>query len=172
MRVERFQLIHRGFEAIVDYLADDYELGRRIAERGLKVVLSKSVVETFLPAYGLSGFLSHQLRWARTIRASRPGGYAGLLFTYTLPWAALCLLLAGGATWAWGLFAVAVMLRMTMTWASGVSVLKDREAVHWLWLLPLRDFVAPCIWIAGMFGSKIVWRGQEFELESGKLKRT
>ena len=160
-----------GFEALVDYLADDYELGKRIAERGLKVVLSNSVVETFLPSYGLSGFFSHQLRWARTIRASRPGGYAGLLLTYTLPWAALCLALARGATWAWALFAIAVSLRITMAWASAVSVLKDEEAIRYLWLLPLRDFLAPLIWIAGMFGRKVVWRGQEFELENGKLKR-
>ena len=161
-----------GFEAIVDYLADDYELGKRIAERGLRIVLSKSVVGTFLPAYGLAGFFSHQLRWARTIRASRPGGYAGLLLTYTLPWATLCLLLAHGATWAWALLAVALMLRMTMAWASAVSVLKDEEAMRWLWLLPLRDFLAPVVWVAGMFGRRIVWRGQEFELENGKLKRT
>jgi ceramide glucosyltransferase len=160
-----------GFEAIVDYLADDYELGKRIAERGLKVTLSNSVVETFLPAYGLSGFFSHQLRWARTIRASRPGGYAGLLLTYTLPWAALCLLLARGATWAWALFAIAVLLRITMAWASAVSVLKDEDAMRSLGLLPLRDFLAPLVWLAGMFGRKIVWRGEEFELDNGKLKR-
>jgi ceramide glucosyltransferase len=160
-----------GFEAIVDYLADDYELGKRIAEQGLKVVLSNSVVETFLPAYGFSGFFSHQLRWARTIRVSRPGGYAGLLLTYTLPWATLCLLLAHGATWAWGLLATALLLRITMAWASAISVLKDEEAVRWLWLLPLRDFLAPLVWIAGMFGRKIVWRGEEFELENRKLKR-
>ena len=160
-----------GFESIVDYLADDYEMGKRIAERGLKIVLSDSVVETFLPAYGLAGFFSHQLRWARTIRASRPGGYAGLLLTYTLPWAALCLLIARGAIWAWTLFALAVLLRMIMAWASAVSVLKDEDAIRSLWLLPLRDFLAPLIWIAGMFGRKVVWRGQEFELENGKLKR-
>ena len=160
-----------GFEAIVDYLADDYELGKRIAERGLKVTLSRSIVETFLPAYGFSGFFSHQLRWARTIRASRPGGYAGLLLTYTLPWAALCLLLARGATWAWGLFAAAALLRMTMAVVTAISVLKDGDAMRSLWLLPLRDFLAPLIWLAGMFGRKIVWRGEEFELDKGKLRR-
>jgi ceramide glucosyltransferase len=160
-----------GFDAIVDYLADDYELGKRIAERGLKIVLSNSVVETFLPAYRLAGFFSHQLRWARTIRVSRPGGYAGLLVTYTLPWAALCLLIARGAIWAWALFAIAVMLRITMAWASADSVLNDREAMRGLWLLPLRDCLAPFVWIAGLFGSKIIWRGQKFELENGKLKR-
>ena len=161
-----------GFESIVDYLADDYELGKRIAERGLKVVLSSSVVETFLPAYGLAGFFSHQLRWARTIRASRPGGYAGLLLTYTLPWATACLLLARGAAWAWALFVVAVLVRLTMAWMSAVTVLKDKAAIRCLWLLPLRDFLAPLVWIMGMFGRKIVWRGQKFELENGKLKRS
>jgi ceramide glucosyltransferase len=160
-----------GFESIVDYLADDYELGKRIAERGSKVVLSKCVVDTFLPGYGFSGFFSHQLRWARTIRASRPGGYGGLLFTYTLPWATLCLVLARGTTWAWALLTVAVLLRITTAWASAVSVLKDEHAMRSLWLLTLRDFLAPFVWIAGMFGSKILWRGQEFELENGKLKR-
>jgi hypothetical protein len=94
-----------------------------------------------------------------------------LLLTYTLPWAALCLLLARGATWAWALFAVAVMLRMSAAWAAA-SVLKDREAIRSFWLLPLRDFLAAFVWLTGMFGSKIVWRGQEFELENGKLKRT
>ncbi len=161
-----------GFEAIVDYLADDYELGKRIADRGIKVTLSRSVVETFLPAYGLSGFFSHQLRWARTIRASRPGGYAGLLLTYTVPWAALCLVLARGARWAWILFAAAVLMRTTMALLSGVSVLRDREVGRSLWLLPVRDFLAPVVWLAGMFGRKIVWRGEEFELQDGKLKRT
>jgi ceramide glucosyltransferase len=160
-----------GFEALVDYLADDYELGKRISERGLNVVLSNSVAETFLPAYGLFGFFSHQLRWARTIRASRAGGYAGLLLTYTLAWATLTLAVARGSTWAWALFAIALLLRITMSWASVVSVLKDKAAIRYLWLLPLRDYLAPLIWIAGMFGRKVVWRGQEFELENGKLTR-
>src|SRR5205085_11192397 len=57
-----------GFESLVDYLADDYEVGRRIAELGLKIELSESVVETHLPQYTFREFLQHQLRWARTIR--------------------------------------------------------------------------------------------------------
>ncbi len=76
-----------GFKSIVDYLADDYELGKRIAGLGLKVVLSDVVVETFLPAYDLAGFLSHQLRWARGVRDSRAGGYFGLVSTFGLMWA-------------------------------------------------------------------------------------
>ena len=47
-----------GFESFADYLADDYELGRRIAGLGLRVELSKEIVETFLPAYSFVGFFS------------------------------------------------------------------------------------------------------------------
>jgi ceramide glucosyltransferase len=60
---------------------------------------------------------------------------------------------------------------MIMAWASAVSVLKDEDAIRSLWLLPLRDFLAPVIWIGGWLGRKIVWRGEEFELQNGKLRR-
>jgi ceramide glucosyltransferase len=160
-----------GFEAIADYLADDYELGKRIRGRGLKVELSTALVETFLPAYGFAGFFAHQLRWARTIRASRPGGYMGLLVTYTLPWAILSLVLAGGAAWAWYLLAAGVSLRVAAALVSALAVVGDREALRSLFLLPLRDLVAPFIWAAGLFGQKVVWRGEKFDLAGGKLKR-
>src|SRR5437870_6377925 len=74
-----------GFEAFVDYLADDYEIGRRIADRGLKVELSEVVVETFIPFYALRQFVDHQLRWDRTVRDSRRWGYFGLVVTFGLP---------------------------------------------------------------------------------------
>lgn len=159
-----------GFEVLADYLADDYELGKRIADRKLKVSLSSSIVETFLPAYGFSGFFSHQLRWAGTIRVSRPGGYAGLLLTHTLPWAILCLGLARGAAWAWGLLGVATILRAATALIAGMFVLRDYETVRSLWLLPIRDLLAPLVWVGGIFVRKIVWRGETFTLHSGKLK--
>ena len=158
-----------GFEAIVDYLADDYELGRRIADRGLRVELSECVVETHLPAYDFSEFFSHQLRWARTIRASRLLGYLGLVVTFTLPWAAATPLLAAGATWAWELTAAAVLVRGAMALVFGRFVLRDQHSLRALWLLPLRDFLAPVIWLGGLFGRKILWRGESFVLKKGKL---
>jgi len=161
-----------GFEAIVDYLADDYELGSRIAARSLKVKLSESVVETYLPAYNMAGFFSHQLRWARTIRASRAGGYAGLLFTFTLPWAVLTFILARGASWAWGLLVAALAARVAMALVTSQLVLCDRGFLRWFWLLPFRDFLAVVIWLGGLVGRKIVWRGEAFDLKNGKLTRS
>ncbi len=160
-----------GFEVIADYLADDYELGQRITKKNLKVVLAHAIVDSFLPAYGFSEFFSHQLRWARTIRASRPGGYAGLLLTFTLPWALLNLVLTRGAEWAVTLFGVALLIRIVMASTVGKLVLNDREIFRSLWLLPIRDLLALVLWMGGLAGGKIVWRGETFHLRDGKLQR-
>src|SRR6059036_1629269 len=64
-----------GLASIADYLADDYELGRRVSSAGLRVELADCIVEHYLPQDSWSGFFQHQLRWARTLRSCRPEGY-------------------------------------------------------------------------------------------------
>jgi ceramide glucosyltransferase len=161
-----------GFEALLDYLADDYELGRRIASTGKKVELSVATVTTFLPAYTLREFFRHQLRWSRTIRAARRWGYAGLLFTFGLAWALGTLLVAQGAAWAWILLALTVAARLAVGLVAAVFVLEDRQALHHIFLLLLRDLIAPLIWAAGFMGNRIHWRGDIFDLKDGRLTRS
>ena len=160
-----------GFEAFVDYLADDYEMGRRISERGLKVKLSEVVVETYLPPYTLREFGDHQLRWGRTVRDSRRWGYLGLAFTFGFPWALLALLLSRGAPWAWALLAIALGLRFAVALLVGRSILRDRELIPLLPLLPIRDLIAMLLWIASLAGETVVWRGDSFRLKNGRLTR-
>src|SRR5256885_2083401 len=88
-----------GFGAIVDYLADDFELGYRISAAGYKVVLTSEVVDTFLPPYNLKTFFQHQLRWSRSTRDSRKLGFAGIGLTFGLPWAILTVCASRGAAW-------------------------------------------------------------------------
>jgi ceramide glucosyltransferase len=160
-----------GFEAIADYLADDYQLGSRITVLGLKVKLSEVVVETFLPRYTLSSFVAHQLRWARTVRDSRFWGYLGLGLTFGLPWAALAWILAKGAGWAWALLALAAATRIAAAVMVGRVVLRDRQVLPSLALIPLRDAVALLVWIVSFAGHEVVWRGDHFRLENGKLAK-
>jgi ceramide glucosyltransferase len=179
-----------GFEVLLDCLADDYELGRRIASMGRKVELSAAVVSTFLPAYTLGQFLRHQLRWSRTIRDARRWGYAGLLFTFGLPWALVTLLAARGAAWAWALLAITFVARFAVAFVAAEMVLNsmldstlhrtlnDRrtfrsEMLSTLFLLPLRDLIiAPFVWAASFMGNRIHWRGDVFDLKDGRLTRT
>jgi ceramide glucosyltransferase len=160
-----------GFKSIVDFLADDYELGRRIAGLGLEVVLSEVVVETHLPAYDLRGFLEHQLRWARGVRDSRAGGYIGLVSTYGLMWGLFAVIAAGGAPWSWAVLGVTTLLRLAVALAVGGAVLEDRRLFGSLWLLPVRDLVAVLVWIASFAGHTVTWRGDRFELRKGRLIR-
>jgi ceramide glucosyltransferase len=158
-----------GFEILLDYLADDYELGRRIASTGKKVELSAATVVTFLPAYTLRQFFRHQLRWSRTIRDARRWGYAGLIFTFGLPWALLTLLAARGAGWAWALLAMTVAVRMAVGFVSAIVVLNDDQLFRHIFLLPLRDLIAPLVWAAGFMGNRVHWRGDVFDLKDGRL---
>jgi ceramide glucosyltransferase len=159
-----------GFEPLLDYLADDYELGSRVAASGLKVHLADVVVETNLPNYSFGAFLTHQLRWGRTMRNARPWGYSGVLFTQGIPWALAALLASGGAGWAWTLFGFVALLRLVVADQVGRGVLGDRSVWPSIWLLPLRDFIALGVWVGSYTGRRVRWRNEEFILEKGRLR--
>lgn len=160
-----------GFAALKDHLADDYELGARVAAAGYGLVLSGEVVETSVPGYGWRGFFDHQLRWLRTVRDARPWGYAGLVFTHGLMWAALNVVASGVSPMSLWLVGMSFFLRLALAMTVGAEVLGDRQVLPWLWLLPLRDAVAMGLWVAGFAGNTIVWRGERFTVKQGKLSK-
>jgi ceramide glucosyltransferase len=161
-----------GFEAIVDQLADDYELGERIFKAGYRIVLSAEVVETSVPAYGWTGFYDHQLRWLRTVRDTRPGGYAGLIFTQGLSLALLNVVASGASPMSLWLLALCFFLRISLAMMVGAAVLGDHQLLPALWLLPFRDLVGTGLWIGGFASNTVVWRGERFEVRKGKLHRS
>jgi ceramide glucosyltransferase len=158
-----------GIETLVDHLADDYELGARIYKAGFGIVLSHEVVETSVPDYSRRGFFDHQVRWYRTVRDARPGGYVGLVFTLGLGWALLNVVASGVSLWSLWLLAMSFFLRLALAMAVATNVLGDHEVLPNLWLLPLRDVIAMGTWVAGFAGHTIVWRGERFEVKDGKL---
>ncbi len=158
-----------GLLALVDQLADDYEMGARVERVGYRVALSTEVVETSVPAYGWRGFIDHQLRWLRTVRDARPAGYVGLLFTHGLVWALFNVVASGLSPVSLWLLGLSFFLRLAQAMTVGAEVLGDHEVLPNLWLLPLRDAVAMGLWVAGFAGDTIVWRGERFALKRGRL---
>jgi ceramide glucosyltransferase len=158
-----------GLMPLVDHLADDYELGARVAQAGYRVEVSAEVVETSVPAYGWRGFFDHQLRWLRTVRSARPGGYFGLIVTHGLGWALLNVLASGLSPVSLWLLGLSFFLRLAQAMTVGAAVLGDHEVLANLWLLPVRDAIAMGLWVAGFAGDTIVWRGERFALKDGKL---
>jgi len=158
-----------GFEALVDSLADDYQLGLNISNAGYAVVLSREIVDTSVPAYSLTGFFSHQLRWARAVRDSRKLGYLGLIFTYGVPLAVFNCIASAFTLPSLALLSLTLAARLTVALTIGVGVLRDRQVIRDLWLLPLRDFCALWVWAWSFAANTVTWRGEEFLLKDGKL---
>ncbi len=159
-----------GFNAIANYLGDDFRLGNLPAQAGHQVILSDYVVDHTLDTKTFAEFLTHQTRWLRGNRFVRPWGYTGLIFTYGIANSLFLLLVTSGATFAWIIFVTTVVARMTMAWKIGVHDLEDEIAKRCFWLIPLRDLVSFGLWCNGFMGNTVMWRGKRFKLaKSGRL---
>jgi ceramide glucosyltransferase len=155
-----------GFASMGDLLADDYELGRRVVRAGYRIAFARTIVETDLGGETWGDTWLHQLRWARTIRVSRPGGYAGSGIMHVTVWSLLAL-----AVGAWPVAAAAIAIRVVAGVAIGAGVLGDTGVMRQFYLIPLRDCWGFAVWAAGLFGSTVVWRGQRLRLTGdGKIR--
>jgi len=150
-----------GFDAVKDYLAEDFVMGKLAAERGDGVILSSYVIEHRIGAQRLGANMKHRLRWNRSTRRSRPWGYLGQIFTNPLPLALLLWMLE--PEW-WPLAAAALVCRTAAAWAAAGLALRDRLTGRFWWLLPVQDVVAFLMWIGGFFGNTILWRGRRYNL--------
>jgi ceramide glucosyltransferase len=161
-----------GFQSFADYLADDYELGHRIAARGHRVEMISHTVQTHYPVEIFSEFFAHQLRWSLAFRASSPAGYLGMTFMQGLPWAvagALYACATGNTLLSASYVAAYFALRFAMGWEVGVRGFKDPLVRRKWWLIPLRDLAWFVVWLAGFFRNRLRWRGTAFHLRGGRL---
>ena len=150
-----------GFDAVKEFLAEDFVMGKLAAEKGHGVILSSYVIEHRIGAQSLAANLKHRLRWNRSTRRSRPAGYTGQLFTIPLPLAVI--LWVTQPAW-WGLAVTVILLRAVAGWATAGLVLRDPLTARLFWLVPVQDFLSLLMWVGGFFGNTIVWRGRKYYL--------
>jgi ceramide glucosyltransferase len=154
-----------GFEGIVNYHSDDFELGNRIAAHGFRIELMRETVSMVFPRETMGEYLQHELRWAIGLRNVRPAGYIGLLLTFGLPWAVLAAAIAPSPGIAAAYLLAYLVLRLALTWTVGVWGLGDSVTRRSFWLVPLRDALNFAVWVAGFFSNKIRWRGLEYRVK-------
>ncbi|MEN6602513.1 MAG: bacteriohopanetetrol glucosamine biosynthesis glycosyltransferase HpnI [Bryobacteraceae bacterium] len=150
-----------GLESLKDYLAEDFVMGQRLAEKGFGVGLSWTVVEHRIGTQGFRANAAHRLRWSRSTRRSRPYGYIGQVFTNPLPIALL--LVALKPAW-WPVLLVIAGLRVAAAHATACCVLHDPLTIGRWWLVPLQDMASFMFWALGFFGNTIQWRGRKYYL--------
>ncbi len=157
-----------GFQALANYLADDYMLGKFVWESGCRIALVPHVVANVMHETSWFAAYQHELRWARTIRSVQPVGYGLSAVTETVPMSFLA------ATAAW-------MAALPMLWiagpvalALGMRILLHYAVAHSLtgsltggnaptpWLIPIRDMLSLAVRISSYFGRRVMWRENAF----------
>lgn len=155
-----------GFAAVADYLADDYQLGCKIHALRLRNMIAPVVVSTRLHGRSWSDVWQHQLRWARTIRVSRKGGYAGLPVTFATVWA-----IAAAACGLWPVALMLLSIRLIMGITAGWFVLRSPDALKLCVIIPLRDLYGAAVWAAAWFGDTVQWGDETLRLNvDGKIE--
>lgn len=158
----RRELLTRGggLERLADRLAEDFLLGAQVRGQGQNVVLSELQVQTLVDEPSLEALCRHSLRWLRTIKSVRLWAYAGCLFTFSLPLAALGASLARFQPGAMRLFAVTIASRLVLHFVGQ----RDGARRGWrqLGLIPLHDALLLALWLWGFGGREVSWRHERF----------
>jgi ceramide glucosyltransferase len=161
-----------GFEALSQYLADDYMLGRRVRELGLKVRLASRTVENVVLEPDFRTLWLHELRWARTIRTLQPLGFGFSFITDAIP---LSILFSGPVYLATGSVSVPMLLcggalvARVLLHLTVKSVLKIDRSTS-VWWIPLRDFFTFGVRAASFLGRNVHWRRREMIVDAdGRL---
>ena len=156
-----------GLARLRDELADDRRLGDEVRAQGLAVVLSRYVVEARVSEPSFASLWQHELRWARTVRAITPAGFAGSVLTHPVALAAL-----GAAASRFGLTScVFLVISCLLRWASATVIAGALGfSKAGLWLLPVRDALSFAVFVASFFGRRVSWRDQLFHVDaSGRM---
>jgi ceramide glucosyltransferase len=177
-----------GFQALADFLADDYQLGHLISRQGGRIVLSPVVVECRESPKNWLEVWRHQLRWARTIRVCQPAPYFFSILSNATLWPLLWLIASvltvsetsytttvGGATAIKFpplaqplMFVLAIWVARIFSAMCQASKL-TRSHSHWVffWLVPVKDLLAALVWALSLLGNSVEWRGRRYRIRRG-----
>jgi len=111
-------------------------------------------VDTSVDERSLKQLVQHGLRWLRTIRVVRPGGYACSGITFALPVAALGCAVAGGTPLTLSLLE-ALHLAAQAPGSSGSAPVRPWSRV---WAVPLADALGFALWCGAFVTREVQWR--------------
>lgn len=162
-----------GLSAIADYLADDYQIGYRLWKKGYKISLSDVVIENIVGPMSIRDYLMHQLRWAKTYRASRPKGFAGYGITHVFAFSLLLFILQGPTALTISIICTAAALRFSMAAVMYRKVIRSKSWIKWLVLIPLKDILSFGVWTWCFLSRTVSWRGKSYKiLKGGTIRET
>jgi ceramide glucosyltransferase len=152
-----------GFKPLLNQLADDYQLGRRLADSGKRIELCNVVVECREARKGFVAVWKHQLRWARTIRVCQPRPYFASILSNTTIWAALWMIVSPNTV-----IAPLCLVVRTVTAMHNEFRLTRRFADAFEPMFTFaKDVLQFLVWLCAFTGNSVVWRGKNFRVKRG-----
>jgi ceramide glucosyltransferase len=160
-----------GFEALANCLADDYQLGNRIAKKNYTIELSPVRVECRSPRISWQAVWKHQLRWARTIRVCQPAAYFLTILSNATLWPALWAVIRPGEA-SFSILCVALLTRIYIAYWLQSRLAEGLVSPLNGLLAPIKDLLQVGLWMAAHLGNRIEWRGEKLRLrKDGSLVR-
>jgi ceramide glucosyltransferase len=153
-----------GFTSLANCLADDYQLGHRIARNGHRVELCPVVVECWSSPMSWRQAWAHQLRWARTIRVCQPLPYALSLLNNVTFWSLLWLA-AHPTSRVTLLAATALSLRIISATCLQKQLAPQFFSWRNCWMPWFKDLLQTAIWTTAFLGNKVHWRGADYRVQ-------
>jgi len=158
-----------GYRAIENRPGDDLLVGRLIAEQGYKVELLPYAIQTVADYESMPDLVHKRMRWVVVMRHMRPWGHFGLLLTQALPWSLAAIAVRPSLGTALGYLGSYLVLRIAMSWVIGIHGLKQPVLWKKLWLIPVWDAMAFCIWLISFGRNTVRWRGGQYYIRDGML---
>ena len=152
-----------GFDAFLDYLADDNAIGEAVRATGMKVAIPSIVLAHACSEQNAAELLRHELRWARTVRAVNPSGYAGSVVTHPLPFAVVGAALGGFGVLGATMIAMAIACRLVLQLQ--VDHTLRVSPMRW-WLGPARDLLTFAVYVASFFVDVVSWHGRHYKVRA------
>jgi ceramide glucosyltransferase len=161
-----------GYEALREYFANDYMIGKLIDEAGYRVVLSHHIIDHVVSQRTFQKMWGSQLRWAKSTRYSRPKGHLGSGLIFAIPFglvgfAAAALL--GKVGLGLCLLGAVCLNRVIESWVVGWIVVRDPVALKQPWMCVFRDLLGFAVWAASYTAAHAVWRTNNYRLSRDKI---
>ena len=152
-----------GFTNFLNHLADDYELGNRVSQLGLRVIVPPLLLDCVMPPESFGASFVRMRRWKHTIRRARGIQFLGMVVTYPVFWALILALLHPLEWWSWGALAAVLSIR----WLLAVGLQQIVRMPDWRrtwWLLPMVDVMEGITCLGAYFGNTVFWAGRRYSL--------
>jgi ceramide glucosyltransferase len=176
-----------GFESLANCLADDYQLGHRIAKNGHRIALCPVVVECWDAPMDWTQVWKHQLRWARTIRVCQPLPYFLSILSNASLWPLIWLASSSLELSAMidqpaqldflRAFQIKIILLEGMMIATALLLARiaiaqklqlrftaELKLASLFWLVPVKDILQAALWLGAFAGNTVEWRGRKMKL--------